>query len=273
MLVFMGALGEAVHGSLLVGRPELTPELADALVDTVLRGWSADRPVSAMTRRLPIALLAVARRSPPPRRAEPLSRAQAVARALEANPDILRSLADHDELHGRAQRGAGRRAARDQRLRAAFRRYRDPGFLNSPNFDQFPPELHRRPSGRSPTNLWDGYASAQADALELQLGKAIRAAQLRDAPRRREHPAARTRPWRCAPILAYNDYLLALERVKVAEQVGAAEGEAARDDAQPPRRRGRDRPRGAALRGRPRERARTTLAAPGGRGRARPRAT
>ncbi len=40
MLVFMGALGEAVCGSLIVGRPDLTPELADTLVETILRGWS-----------------------------------------------------------------------------------------------------------------------------------------------------------------------------------------------------------------------------------------
>jgi hypothetical protein len=40
MLVFMGALGEAVCGSLVVGRPDLTPQLADNLVDTILEGWS-----------------------------------------------------------------------------------------------------------------------------------------------------------------------------------------------------------------------------------------
>jgi len=40
MLVFMGALGEAVCGSLIVGRPDLEPELADRLVDTIVRGWS-----------------------------------------------------------------------------------------------------------------------------------------------------------------------------------------------------------------------------------------
>ena len=39
MLVFMGALGEAVCGFLIVGRPDLTPELADTLVETILRGW------------------------------------------------------------------------------------------------------------------------------------------------------------------------------------------------------------------------------------------
>jgi hypothetical protein len=40
MLVFMGALGEAVCGFLIVGRPDLTPELADTLVETILEGWS-----------------------------------------------------------------------------------------------------------------------------------------------------------------------------------------------------------------------------------------
>ena len=38
-LVLMGALGEAVHGYLLAGRPDLTPDLADTLVDVVLNGW------------------------------------------------------------------------------------------------------------------------------------------------------------------------------------------------------------------------------------------
>ena len=39
LLVLMGALGEAVHGYLLAGRPDLTPDLADTLVDVVLNGW------------------------------------------------------------------------------------------------------------------------------------------------------------------------------------------------------------------------------------------
>ena len=41
LLVFMGALGEAMHGYLLSGRPNLTHELADSLVDVVLGGWKA----------------------------------------------------------------------------------------------------------------------------------------------------------------------------------------------------------------------------------------
>ncbi len=45
VLVYSGALIEAIHGYLLAGRPELTPDLADTLVDTILRGWSA--PINA----------------------------------------------------------------------------------------------------------------------------------------------------------------------------------------------------------------------------------
>jgi AcrR family transcriptional regulator len=44
LLVFMGALGEAMHRHLLVGRPDLTPALAETLVDTVLRGWAPPPP-------------------------------------------------------------------------------------------------------------------------------------------------------------------------------------------------------------------------------------
>ncbi|MGE0453361.1 MAG: TetR/AcrR family transcriptional regulator [Vicinamibacteria bacterium] len=43
MLVFMGALGEAMCGQLILGRPELDDRLADEIVDTVLDGWSAAR--------------------------------------------------------------------------------------------------------------------------------------------------------------------------------------------------------------------------------------
>jgi len=44
LLVLMGALGEAMHGHLLVGRPDLTPALAETLVDTVLGGWTPATP-------------------------------------------------------------------------------------------------------------------------------------------------------------------------------------------------------------------------------------
>jgi AcrR family transcriptional regulator len=41
LLVFMGAMSEAVCGNLITGRPWLTPDLADTLVETVVSGWRA----------------------------------------------------------------------------------------------------------------------------------------------------------------------------------------------------------------------------------------
>jgi AcrR family transcriptional regulator len=39
MLVFMGALGECVCGSLIAGHPALTSDLADDIVDSIVEGW------------------------------------------------------------------------------------------------------------------------------------------------------------------------------------------------------------------------------------------
>jgi AcrR family transcriptional regulator len=39
MLILMGALGEALSGYLIVGKPQLSPALADALIDAVVAGW------------------------------------------------------------------------------------------------------------------------------------------------------------------------------------------------------------------------------------------
>lgn len=44
LLILMGALGEALHGYLLAGRPDLTPALADTLVDVILTGWTDRKP-------------------------------------------------------------------------------------------------------------------------------------------------------------------------------------------------------------------------------------
>jgi len=45
LLVLMGALGEAMHGYLLTGQPQLSHELADCLVDVVLGGWTSPSDV------------------------------------------------------------------------------------------------------------------------------------------------------------------------------------------------------------------------------------
>jgi HAE1 family hydrophobic/amphiphilic exporter-1 len=167
-----------------------------------------------MTRRalfaLPLVLAAAAVS------AEPLSRAEAVARALEKNPTVLRSLADRDGLNGRA-RQARADALPEVAVYGNFLRYQDPGFLNSPNIDQFPPELLQafRPLA---TNLWDGYGTVRQTLWSFSLGKAIRAAHYathlgdENVHTARQDVALRA-------VFAYNAYLLALEQVKVAEQV------------------------------------------------------
>jgi HAE1 family hydrophobic/amphiphilic exporter-1 len=148
--------------------------------------------------------------------AEPLSRAEAVARALERNPTVLRSLADRDGLRGRAQQ-AKADALPEVSVYGTFLRYQDPGFFNSPNIDEFPPEILQafRPIA---SNLWDGYASVRQTLWSFSLGKAIRAARyathLGDENVRsaRQDVALRA-------IFAYNAHLLALEQVKVGENV------------------------------------------------------
>jgi AcrR family transcriptional regulator len=39
MLVLMGAITKAATGYVISGKPELTPQLADSLIDTILDGW------------------------------------------------------------------------------------------------------------------------------------------------------------------------------------------------------------------------------------------
>jgi AcrR family transcriptional regulator len=39
MLVLMGAMGEAATGYVIAGKPELTPHLADQMVDVIIDGW------------------------------------------------------------------------------------------------------------------------------------------------------------------------------------------------------------------------------------------
>jgi len=86
--------------------------------------------------------------------AEPLSRAEVVARALGRNPDVLRSLADREQLRGRATE-ARADALPELNVWGSFQRSQDPGLFNSPNIDQFPPEFLTafRPL---PSNLWGG---------------------------------------------------------------------------------------------------------------------
>jgi HAE1 family hydrophobic/amphiphilic exporter-1 len=148
--------------------------------------------------------------------AEPLSRAEAVARALERNPNVLRSLADRDSLRGRATE-ARADALPELSVYGSFQRYQDPGLFNSPNIDEFPPEFLQafRPLA---SNLWGGSLTLKQTLWSFSLGKAIRAARyaehLGDENVRsaRQDTALRT-------VYAYNAYLLAIEQRTVAEKV------------------------------------------------------
>jgi outer membrane protein len=168
-----------------------------------------------MNRHLPL-VAALVLSSALPASAEPLSRAQAVARALERNPTVVRSLADRDGLRGRAKQ-ARADALPEVSVYGTFLRYQDPGFFNSPNISEFPPEILQafRPI---PSNLWDGNVSMRQTLWSFSLGKALRAAgyaeHLGEENVRTAHQDVALRA-----VFAYNAYLLALEQVKVAETV------------------------------------------------------
>jgi HAE1 family hydrophobic/amphiphilic exporter-1 len=148
--------------------------------------------------------------------AEPLSRAEAVARALERNPTVKRSLADRDGLRGRAKQ-ARADALPEVSVYGTFLRYQDPGFFNSPNIDEFPPEILQafRPIA---SNLWDGRVALRQTLWSFSLGKAIRAAGYAEHLGEENVRTAR-QDVALRAIFAYNAHLLALEQVKVAETV------------------------------------------------------
>ena len=167
-----------------------------------------------MTRRPPVVLLLVLAAACAA--AEPLSRAEAVARALDRNPSVKRSLADREGLRGRA-RQARADALPEVNVYGTFLRYQDPSFLNSPNIDQLPPDLLGafRPL---PSNLWDGNVSMRQTLWSFSLGKAIRAAGYAEHLGDENVRTAR-QDVALQAIFAYNAHPLALGQVRVAETV------------------------------------------------------
>jgi HAE1 family hydrophobic/amphiphilic exporter-1 len=148
--------------------------------------------------------------------AEPLSRTEAVARALERNPTVRTSLAERDGLRGRAKE-ARADALPEVSVYGTFLRYQDPGFFNSPNIDEFPPEILQafRPIA---SNLWDGNVALRQTLWSFSLGKAIRAAGYAEHLGEENVRSAR-QDVALRAVFAYNAYLLALEQVKVAETI------------------------------------------------------
>ncbi len=147
--------------------------------------------------------------------AQGLSRATAVSRALEVNPEIHKSLEDRRRLDGLTAE-AKADALPELSVTGSWNRYRDPSLLNSSSFDAFPPEL-RESLKPVPANLYEGLASVRQTLFSFKLGHAIKAARLG-----RDFGEEEIRRVRQAVALhairAYDGYLLAVEKVKVAEK-------------------------------------------------------
>jgi outer membrane protein TolC len=147
--------------------------------------------------------------------ADSLSRAEAVQRALEANTEVQKGIDDLSRLNGVITE-AKADALPELTLNGNFSRYRDPAFLNSSSFDSFPPEFkdQLRPV---PANIYEGNASLRQTLFSFKLGHAIRAARFgkqygeEDLQRVRQDVSL-------LAVQVYNDYLLSLERVRIAGQ-------------------------------------------------------
>ena len=253
MLILMGAIGEAATGYVISGTPELTPELADALIDTIFDGWTLVEVGMKMSR-----IMRVARPFIPFSFSLPAAGVGAAAVAGRG-----RGAGACRQSAGQAEPGAGgvtSKAASPKRApmrcptfpgtRIAMRS-RDPGLLNSPNFDNFPPEF-RIALSPLPANAFATSADLRQTLFSFKLGKALEAARLARTAGEQEVQRARQ--------------TTALDAVRVVQPAAVHHRAAARGSRQrglrsraiwtlrePARGRRGDRARGAARRSRPRE--------------------
>jgi outer membrane protein TolC len=145
--------------------------------------------------------------------AQQLSRAQAVAQAVGANPEVKVSLEQVSLLEGRITE-ARADALPDVSWTTRVVRSRDPGLLNSPNFDQFPIEFR---SALIPIagNSFDTFAGVSQTLWSFKLGKAIEAAKLaRDAGQEDVRRARQVTALNA--VQGYNQLLFAIEQLRVA---------------------------------------------------------
>jgi HAE1 family hydrophobic/amphiphilic exporter-1 len=147
--------------------------------------------------------------------AQTLSRAEAVAQALENNPDVRKSQQDIVILRGKGREALADALPEVKTFGTAYR-YRDPSLLNSSSFDAFPPEL-RSALRPIPANLFEGVAQLNQTLWSFKLGAAIRAARF-GVSLGEEQQKAVSHTVALVAIRAYNDYLLDIEKVKVAEK-------------------------------------------------------
>jgi len=150
--------------------------------------------------------------------AQALSRAEAVAAALRANPEVQKSREEQARLRGLVTE-ARADALPEVTLIGSALRYRDPSLLNSSSFDAFPPEL-RESLKPIPANLYEATAQLRQTLFSFKLGKAIRVAHLGTDFGEQEIRRAR-QAIALQALVAYNAYLLSREQVRVAEKAVA----------------------------------------------------
>ena len=144
--------------------------------------------------------------------AQPLSRADAVAQALAANPAVKLSFEQVAYLEGRIVE-ARADALPDITWNTLAMRSRDPGLLNSPNFDAFPLEF-RDALRPLPGNAFSTQADIRQTLFSFKLGKAVEAARVARNGSVQEVQRARQRTALDA-IRAYNELLFAIEQLRV----------------------------------------------------------
>ena len=144
--------------------------------------------------------------------AQSLSRADAVAQALAANPTIKLSLEQVALLEGRIVE-AKADALPDVTWNTFAGRSRDPALLNSPGFDSFPPEF-REALVPIPANAFTTSADIRQTIFSFKLGKALEAARVARVAGDQETQRAR-QVTSLDAIRAYNQLLFAIEQLRV----------------------------------------------------------
>jgi len=151
--------------------------------------------------------------------AQQLSRADAVAKALAANPQVKQSEEQVALLEGKITE-ARADALPGITWNTTAMRSRDPGLLNSPNFDNFPPEF-RSALSPLPANAFATTADFSQTLFSFKLGKALEAARLARTAGESELQRARQATTLDA-VRSYNQLLYTLEQLRVVRDTVAS---------------------------------------------------
>jgi outer membrane protein TolC len=151
--------------------------------------------------------------------AQQLSRADAVAQALAANPVVKQSEEQVRLLEGRITE-ARADALPDISWNTSALRARDPGLLNSPNFDNFPPEF-RTALYPLPANAFASLLNVDQTLFSFKIGKALEAAHMAHNAGEQELQRAR-QVTALTAVRAYNQLLFAREQLRVSRDTVAS---------------------------------------------------